>query len=150
MMSFSQLPTVKKTSSWQTNIRPFLFCHSFSTWFQMQIQTLNVQAVDAMATFLSQLPIADKNKESRFEVPNAKSTFGWHWYPLCAFQISICINFNQIFIYTPVILDIRNRCFDGWFDLFDRHKFDSQVYVLCIKLHIFNYFVHFIPDFINN
>ena len=44
--------------------------------FQMQIQTLNVQAVDAMATSLSLLPIADKNKESRFEVPNAKSTFG--------------------------------------------------------------------------
>ena len=42
----------------------------------MQIQSLNVQAVDAMATSLSLLPIADKNKESRFEVPNAKSTFG--------------------------------------------------------------------------
>ena len=40
--------------------------------FQIQIQTLNVQAVDAMATSLSLLPIADKNKESRFEVPNAK------------------------------------------------------------------------------
>ena len=42
----------------------------------MQIQTLNVQAVDAMATSLSLLPIADKNKESRFEVPNAKPLLG--------------------------------------------------------------------------
>ena len=37
---------------------------------------MNVQAVDAMATSLSQLPITDKNKESRFEVPNAKPLFG--------------------------------------------------------------------------
>ena len=34
LMSFSQLPSVKKTSfwqAWQKNIRPFVFCHSFNT-----------------------------------------------------------------------------------------------------------------------
>ena len=80
----------------------------------MQIQRLNVQAVDAMATFLSQLPIADKNKESRFEVPNAKPLFGDIDIHFVHFKSQyVCINSNQIFIYTPVILDIRNRCSDG-------------------------------------
>ena len=50
---------------------PELFVHIC----QIQIQRLNVQAVDAMATSLSLLPIADK-KESRFEVPNAKPLLG--------------------------------------------------------------------------
>ena len=62
--------------------------------------------VDGMATSLSLLPIADKNKESRFEVPNAKPLLGDIDIHFLHFKSQYVSTLTRFLFIPPVIRDI--------------------------------------------